>query len=62
MNLLVNEPPRRPGQPLCQDPWGLEAALYGHGHDASQSAGTVRPRSPLWRPWTPTDTRSRSPS
>src|SRR5664280_1981638 len=22
MNLLVNEPPRPPGQPLCQDPWG----------------------------------------
>ena len=22
MNLLVNEPTRRPGQPLCQDPWG----------------------------------------
>jgi len=21
MNLLVNEPTRRPGQPLCQDPW-----------------------------------------
>jgi hypothetical protein len=21
MNLLVNEPTRHPGQPLCQDPW-----------------------------------------
>jgi hypothetical protein len=21
MNLLINEPPRRPGQPLCQDRW-----------------------------------------
>jgi hypothetical protein len=21
MNLLVSEPTRRPGQPLCQDPW-----------------------------------------
>jgi len=21
MNLQVNEPTRRPGQPLCQDPW-----------------------------------------
>jgi len=21
MNLLVNEPPRRPDQPLCQEPW-----------------------------------------
>ena len=25
MNLLVNEPTRRPGQPLCQDPWHLDA-------------------------------------
>src|SRR5665647_3431106 len=24
MNLQVNEPKRRPGQPLCQDPWTLD--------------------------------------
>src|SRR5665811_1795783 len=25
MNLQVNEPTRRPGQPLCQDPWCCSA-------------------------------------
>ena len=41
MNLLVNEPTRRPGQPLCQDPWGWGRFLV---HRRGPCAGCCRRR------------------
>jgi hypothetical protein len=44
MNLLVNEPPRRPGQPLCQDPWRPKSGLRRSG-----AIAVLRPcRSGSW--------------
>ena len=45
MNLLVNEPTRRPGQPLCQDPCFLESrSPYGSGVDGGADEKRMRLR------------------
>ena len=59
MNLLVSEPTRRPGQPLCQDPWGQNSGRYllggsGHWHVyAPQERACDRPgyaqKTTVWR-------------
>jgi hypothetical protein len=36
MNLLVSEPTRRPGQPLCQDPWGTWLSKYRSEHSVTE--------------------------
>jgi hypothetical protein len=51
MNLLDNEPTRRPGQPLCQDPWGSEFRCQVPG--ARSGTGAFPPVLPLVLPPAP---------
>jgi len=44
MNLQVNEPTRRPGQPLCQDPWCRRGgATHDEGRLEAPPEGRARP-------------------
>ena len=66
MNLLVNEPPRRPGQPLCQDPWSRQSqseyssATTGASHRSHQRAyaAQLRPGPPATNPSDPGDEKN----